>query len=513
MSARGRVSGWVVGAVCGVAALPAGGCGDKADGGAGPLEVVTGVDAASAGSDAAAGGEDAPDPVAPGLPRIGEALACGVDGNVGGLAPSEAPGALERKTLDTVRFPDALCNDGSDAVIYVRPAATEADADKWVIELMGGGACNSMEACAKRWCGVETNFSRTQMTSATAPAKTSGSGILLRPGDDGGGASASVDNPFAGWNHVLLKYCSSDTWRGTARDVAIETDHPTQGDLVAFRMHFLGRRILEATVATLRGEVGAPLTWGAEARPMPDLDDASEVVFAGASAGGGGVTFNLDWLSETLRATNPEVELSGLIDSTFGPDLTVLGFEKSTYCQEWRTCTAEAFLKRGRVAQDTLWQAAPEASCDASHAASGGGWKCASDTFVMLNHLTTPFFVRQGLADGLISEVYVKGGLQHAGEPMDLRVFGGLVRSSFEAFPQLPATALEGASIAKAPGAFGPACPKHETLRSSRDTFGVTIDRDGEPLRMFDVWRRWRDGGSPTVAVTQTGADTTCPDE
>jgi hypothetical protein len=439
------------------------------------------------------------------VPRIDEVLTCGVDGNIGGLAASSSNTALERKTLDTARFPDALCNDGSAAVVYIRPAARSEDADKWVLELMGGGGCNSVAACARRWCGVETNFSRTQMTSLTSPARSQGTGILARP--EAGGPP--MVNPWADWNHVLVKYCSSDTWRGTARDVVVDTVHPKTGEPVTFRMHFLGRRILEAVIATLRADGGPPLTYGA--LPMADLDDATEVVFAGASAGGGGVTFNLDWLAETLRATNPEVFVSGLIDSTFGPDLTALDFSQSTFCEAEGTCTVEAFLTRGRVAQDTLWRATPEETCDAAHVSNGEGWRCASDTFVMLNHLTTPFFVRQGLADGLISDVYVEGGLRYGGQPMDLRAFGGLVRDHLRTFPTLAETALEGTALTKAPGAFGPACSKHETLRSNGDTFAVTITV-GEPLAMFDVWQRWRLGQSPSVVVTETPADTRCAD-
>jgi hypothetical protein len=491
-----------------VLSLAIAGCGGDGGGSVGgPADLLTGSDVASDAEADGAGEVGAP----PEAPAIGEVLACGVDGNVGGLAGSQAETALERKVLDTGRFPDALCNDGSPAVIYVRPAARREDADKWVLELMGGGACNTMGACARRWCSVDTNFSRTQMTSLTSPERTQGAGILARP--EPGTPTATFENPWADWNHVLIKYCSSDTWRGTARDVLIDTDHPKSGEPVSFRMHFLGRRILEATVATLRADGVSPLAWGPDAVPMPDLDEATEVVFAGASAGGGGVTFNLDWLSETLRASNPDVFVSGLIDSTFGPDLTTLDFSKSVYCEVERTCTPEAFLNRGRVAQDTLWKAATEASCDAAHVASGQGWRCASDTFVMLNHLTTPFFVRQGLADGLISDVYVKGELRHAGQTMDLRAFGGLVREHMRTFPTLGQTALEGASIAMAPGAFGPACSKHETLRSNDDTFNVRITPSGgSPLGVFDVWQRWRSGQAPTVVVTETSEDTRCSD-
>jgi hypothetical protein len=451
-------------------------------------------------------GADVPDE--PGVAMIDEVLDCGTNGTVGGLAATDSVAALERHALDTTRFADALCNDGSAAVVYIRPASRAEDVNRWVIELMGGGGCNTMEACSNRWCSVGTNFSRTQMTSLTSPERTRGTGILV-----GVEEGEVYPNPWAGWNHVLVKYCSSDTWRGTARDVVISAPHPRTSEPVQFRMHFLGRRILEATIATLRADGVAPLTWGRDGVAMPDLDNATEVVFAGASAGGGGVTFNLDWLAAELASHNPGVFVSGLIDSTFGPDLTGLDFTNSVYCTTRGLCSAEAFLGSGREAQDTLWRAVPEESCDAAHGASGELWRCASDTFVMLQHLTTPFFVRQGLSDGLISEVYVEGGVRREGVPIDLRAFGGLVREHLREFATLPETALEGDSMTVAPGGFGPACSKHETLRSNPDTFEVTISpAAGEALTMFEVWQRWRDGGEPSIVVTNTADDTRCAD-
>jgi hypothetical protein len=39
--------------------------------------------------------------------------------------------------------------------------------------------------------------------------------------------------------------------------------------------------------------------------PWPDLDTTTHVIFAGSSAGGGGVRQNADRVGEKLRAANP----------------------------------------------------------------------------------------------------------------------------------------------------------------------------------------------------------------
>jgi hypothetical protein len=440
-------------------------------------------------------------------PLLGEAFDCGKATNVGGIASTTRAAALERKQVDTTRFPDALCNDGTPALFYVRAATTPAGRDRWVIQLMGGGACSSAAICAKRWCSVDTNFSKTQMTSATSPDKTDGEGIFARASD----GALPAANPFEDANQVLVKYCSSDTWRGTARDVEAEAPHPVTGVATRYRIHFLGRRILEAVLATLRRD-GVPATVVGSGE-LPDLDQATEVVLAGASAGGGGTTFSLDWLREELRANNPGVEVLGLIDSTFGPDLVGLDYTQGTACTQLGLCTDAAYLGYGLQAQAGLWKAAPEQSCSARHLMDGAEWKCASDTHVVLHHLTTPFFVRQGLSDGLISDPYVEGQLRVGGQVFTLGLFGREVAAQLERFPTLASTAEEGGALTRAPGGFGPLCPKHETLRSTPDTFNVTITpaTTGTPVRMFDAWAAWRQSAPGAVVVSRSASDTRCP--
>ena len=439
----------------------------------------------------------------PPAPLVGEAFDCGVANATGGIAAASESGPLVRHTIDTALYPDALCNDGSPAIFYIRPARTEAARHKWVLELLGGGGCTSPTLCAKRWCSVDTNFSKTQMTSTTSPARTNGAGILLRPGE----VMAQADNPFADYNHVLVKYCSSDTWRGTARDVDVEAPHPKTGAPTRFRIHFLGRRIIESTLDILRkGDLEV------DGVPVPDLDSAEELIFAGASAGGGGVTFNLDWLKETLSSSNSKIEVYGLIDSTFSPNPIGLDYTVSNYCLDAGICTDEALMRFADDAQKTFWKAPPEASCERLRSASADTWKCASDTFVMLNHLTTPFFVRQGLNDGLISEPYVENGVRLDGVPFTMELFVAAVRDDLHALHNIPSTSPEAADMTVAPGVFGPRCPKHETLRSNDDTFRTTITPDsGTPRRMFDIWRAWRTGMGETIITSERSGDTTCP--
>jgi len=60
-----------------------------------------------------------PTPVAAQAPLLDTALTCGRGGEVGGPRPGLD---LYRLAVDPAAFPDALCNDGTQAVFYVRRA-------------------------------------------------------------------------------------------------------------------------------------------------------------------------------------------------------------------------------------------------------------------------------------------------------------------------------------------------------------------------------------------------------
>jgi len=465
------------------------------------------VGGADTGSDAAT--PDAADTSdLSGIPTIAEALDCRSSGSAGGLARGSE---LQRHDLDTAAFPEALCNDGTPAVFYFRPAATAAARDNWVIQLQGGGGCGTMNACAQRWCSVGTNFGATQMSADAAPlGGINGVGILNR----------RADNPIGDWNHVFLRYCSSDNWRGQARDQVIRAPHPRGSELVEMRVNFLGSRIIDAVLSTLRRDgVGAlEYTAAGAATPMPDLDDASNVLFAGASAGGGGVANNADRVRAMLSETNTVCSdgscptFRALIDSSLSPALELLDFSASALCLDQGLCDHEAlFTFMAEEGAGPMHDVLLEASCLAEHEASGDQWWCIDNTHLMTNHITSPLFVRMGQSDSLVSGNHIDAGYLYEGSPLDLAGFASITRDQLQAIADARTTAEEGEEIATPPGVYGPSCDKHETLRSNPDTFNVTVEVDGVALTMFDVLQNWVAGAQPAGAIAQSRDDSVCP--
>jgi hypothetical protein len=445
-------------------------------------------------------------------PRISEALDCGKTASAGGLSGvgPDSNDPLAAHFFDPAVFPDALCNDGTPGTLYFRPAQDLAMRDRWVIELMGGGGCRDADSCAARWCSFMTNFGMTQMTSSVAPTRgTDGEGILQED---------EPNHPWAGYNHVLVRFCSSDNWSGTARDVVLDGHHPITGAEVRYRIDFLGARILDAVLDTLRQDGVPPLRWeyggGVD---MPDLDDAVEVVLAGASAGGGGVVRSLDRIAATIAtehcATCPPVVVRGLVDSSYGVSVATLDFSTSTLCTGGGVCSYEQLMRQETTTGGhAIWSARMDESCVEWHRTNKPGteWDCGDTGHVLANHLTTPFFVRQGLSDSLISGNLVEsmftvpeGGLI---TPMS---FATLTRTQLLALADVATLAEEGAAV-PVPGVFGPLCSKHETLRCDDSTFHTTVTSADTPLAMLDVWNNWTAGTGPTVAVSSAMGDTVC---
>lgn len=470
-----------------------------------------------AGADADAADAAVPEPP----PNISVALDCGA-------APPAGPGnskELQRHAIDLGVFPDALCNNGDGAVLYFRPYEGEQNKDKWVINLNGGGSCAGGAACAARWCWCQsidgpdgcpfaestTNFSMGNMNGDERPS-VAGTGILRR-GDP------KRPSPFSDWNQVRVVYCSSDTWTGTRRDVPFEATHPKTGEPVSYSIHFLGARILDAALATLRRDgVDAPrYTFGASPRDLPDLDDAAEVVLSGDSAGGSGVISNLDRVADLLRAHNSHCQggacplvVRGLIDAIVGPEMARLEFGASFVADLGGSTYADYLTYLASIPEKNRGAIA-DASCLAHHADDAG--PCADITHVIRHHVTTPFFVRMALLDGLISSGYAEAGYEDPDlGPMTLETFAVVLQRELLGFPDLPDSAEEGDAIGVAPGVFAPACPKHDTLHDDGEVYQTAITPPGgAPLTLFDVFEPWR-AGTPSALLTmqKDRSDTQC---
>jgi hypothetical protein len=452
---------------------------------------------------------------------IATVLDCGEPLGVVGTA---APGELQLHSMDTTRFPDALCNDGTAAILYYRPyRGGPENRTRWAITLRGGGSCSGPESCAARWCScsaarpcdhtdVRTNFTLDNM---------SGGGRRGNPGNGIHSRDAAHDNPIADYNQVQLVYCSSDMWAGTARSVRMTTTHPRRGDEVTFVAHFLGHEILFSDLALLRHDGAPALVYTADGgtTSMPDLDEATEVLIAGDSGGGAGTIHNVDEIAELLRTHHvgpgtPRVQ--ALVDAIVGPEWSRLDWSMSLGASMGLDTYEEVMSSM----QARSWPVSSDASCLAYHAPLGTTSHCLDTSHVVRHHVTTPFFVRMALLDGLISSTYADAGLADpdlgpftttpAGVPL---VFARVLQRELDAFDQLPSTAEEGASITVAPGVFAPACSNHDTIHEDSEVWGVTIDPGTGPLHLFEVLEPWRRGGTPTEAITTDAMrrDTVCP--
>ena len=89
---------------------------------------------------------------------------------------------------------------------------------------------------------------------------------------------------------VYVPYCSSDLYSGTANASAA-----TEGRV------FHGKYIFKAIINDLLAN-----TW---------LNEATDLVLIGTSAGSAGVDRNCDWMSEQVKSVNPGVSVKCIMDS------------------------------------------------------------------------------------------------------------------------------------------------------------------------------------------------------
>jgi Pectinacetylesterase len=348
---------------------------------------------------------------------------------------------LMKVTLDLVQHPDAICNDGSPGVIYVRRASVAADENKWVLYLQGGGSCHSFEECLARWTHTGSNYGAHKMSTDTRLAPAGGVNYLAPPGIRGGGIlSRNAANSFATWNQVFLYYCSSDEWTGQASSTTYSS---AAGAFVGdYFLHFHGADILDAVIADLRAGVSYDSNRDHEIDTcLPSIDNASIVLFTGSSAGGNGVKHNADRLGADLITTNPGLDFRAVVDAVGMPDLSAavwpapnsyVGF----FTDLWNHITLD-------------WNARVDDSCLAAYGAADQ-YHCADSTNVLLNYLDTPFLHRMDLQDSNAIDTWLAG-------------FGTRQEFSDAVEAQLLALAVN-----PAPQVFGPICGDHVGIDNDR---------------------------------------------
>jgi hypothetical protein len=307
------------------------------------------------------------------------------------------------------------------------------------------------------------------------------------------------------------------------------------GQPVEVQLPFLGRRILEATLATLRrsdGDAGSvpalvyqgPEVLDPEPIELPDLDEAESIVVAGGSAGGAGVINNLDFIADTLRATNTRctvpgtcpLETTGITDSAFPPQLQYLDLTYTPACLSGAYCSWDAQLAHSQASgTHSMWGASGDGSCviwAAAHAPAPGH-RCRDEGFVLNNHVTSPIFVRMGQVDELLYTIY---------RELDVRIPGGAtftpatfaqaVRLQGEALAGLLDTANEKADLTIAPGTFMPTCIDHDTLRQNTQVYDVKITQGGSKVKMMKAFKAWQRGRPKGQQVSGDASESICQD-
>ncbi|QSQ20145.1 hypothetical protein JY651_33415 [Pyxidicoccus parkwayensis] len=316
--------------------------------------------------------------------------------SLGCIDPADTPppeAVLQRRFVRNAMARGAVCNDGSPAAYYVR-RGVGCGTKRWVLHLEGGGACYP-PGCPDRSIRL--------MSSKDDPETMTDTHGLL--------SNDPVENPdFFTANQVFFSYCSSDAYSGDKGGTGVPGD-----------FHFRGSRIVQAVVEDL---VNPDVT------PSPNLAQGTEVLLAGGSAGGAGVLYNLDRLSEAF----PSKRVRGFSDAGWNVDM--LHYDPPTLSTVDEASGFAAF-----------WNSVGDASCSAANPTQLG--RCGVGE-TLFPYLTTPVFIRQDQLDPVKLESLGLTDPYDSSEQAYALSFAARVRSS----------------LAPVPGVFSPADQQHTVLWS-----------------------------------------------
>jgi len=157
---------------------------------------------------------------------------------------------------------EAQCNDGTPAGYYIQ--LSEQGSNSWILFLEGGGLCYDRTSCLSRPSQL--------VSSKLWPSKMSFAGLGLL-------SNNVAQNPdFYDFNHVFVMYCTSDLYTGNAT-------------FNSFGFQFQGSKI----VASLIDDLTNP-----NVTPYPNLQNATDILFSGGSAGGVGTFMNAEYVSQRI---------------------------------------------------------------------------------------------------------------------------------------------------------------------------------------------------------------------
>ena len=179
---------------------------------------------------------------------------------------------VDLSLLDSDKYPNAKCLDGTTAGFYFQEASSPEQSKKFVIYLNGGGECDNEPACLSAM-GTKLGSSKYFKKQYEA------SGWYL------GSDNCKHNRDFCEWNHIFNPYCSQDLHSG-------QQTEPNE-----WGVHFAGHHIQEAIMDELEDR----------------LSVATDIMVTGASAGGLGVWMTVDWVAKRYpQARVTGVSIAGL---------------------------------------------------------------------------------------------------------------------------------------------------------------------------------------------------------
>ena len=409
----------------------------------------------------------------------------------------------------TLTGPNSYCNDGTRAVMYIRPAnyahngywragngQPTIHVARWVIWLQGGGSCRDADTCLARWCGTDGKSS-----SISSNMSSNNSFYAIA---EGGIFDRVPNNLFAGYNHVVIKYCSSDSWIGSNNLAGVPTSSSVNIDI-----KFQGAAIVRDAITTLTS-----MPVAADPHPLfgfvqlPPLQGAMQIVLAGSSAGGVGVRHHLDSLKQQLQQTSPNAVIAGVIDAglppvLWGPGINWANTPTPNYANHLVQTVLPMHAFRG-TDNSALNQDCLNPLNAAQHVADGGVYplNCYDATYTVLKHIATPFFISMDLNDFLPRSKYISRGFLNT--PQDF------ISATQQ---QMLDLATMGTLQVPNPGVFAPKCNDHVRLTEGKFFRQRIRDQLGNPGHSFhDLLYSWLNGGPlPNAEIQSSVTASICP--
>jgi len=357
---------------------------------------------------------------------------------------------LELFELPSHTYPNSLCNDGTHAGYYHDTNLTKLD--KIHVHLNGGNLCDSDATCLER-CDPNHDgiIDNSLCTASTKPTVHQNNGLF----------SDDEENPLHDFWHVMVPYCSSDTWAGTGKSQ--ETGY-----------FYRGKELFRSVMNSLSHHF--------------NLFEATELVLSGSSAGAFGVGLNCDDVADWILKSNPNIKVRCIADS---PDF-IPWWVHSEDCPR-REDNYQKFVN-GYWSRD-MDHSCQEFAFDPNNNVSKPEEMCGILS-QSLPFIKTDTFILVSMKDTAISRDY---GCFHGDDDLEQQWMEAMYHLIIANTDDLPNV-----------GWFAPSCPLHVIYNNGMNILVKDIHTD-EKMSPFSALKAWMEGGAVYAVDNLDEENETCP--